>query len=83
MECCHSDHRLSHCVACTPQLDLNLRSTITSVGALLTYLVSPEASNREHPRPAPLRPAWMGPLKGLLWAAVSIIAGTLLAVLCS
>lgn len=83
MECCHPTHQLSPCMPYTSRLDLNLQPEKRTVGEMLNYLFSPEASNQEHPPPEAARPAWLGPVKALLWAGNSIATGTVLAMLFS
>ena len=59
MECCNPAHPLSSCEPCTPRPGPTLKPHLEVVGKALNYLLSPEASNLEHPRPDPLAPSWM------------------------
>jgi hypothetical protein len=50
---------------------------------MLQFLFGPDDSTPGHPQPALVKPAWMGPVKALFWVAFSIVAGLVLANLCS
>ncbi len=77
MECCHPIHQRFESMPTGP------RPEASSFGEKLSYLFAPEASNLEHPPPDTGRPAWLGPVKALLWTGVSITAGMVLAMLFS
>lgn len=83
MECCHPTHKLYPCRPCAPPLGLDLQPGAKAVGKMLQFLFGPDDSTPGHPQPALVKPAWMGPVKALFWVAFSIVAGLVLANLCS
>jgi hypothetical protein len=82
MECCPPTNSIDGCLPCTPRLDMNLEAGAETVKDFLGFLFSPEPSNRKFPEPGPVRPRWMGSVKAIFWSGISIVAGTILAIVC-